>query len=441
MTRLETYEAFEDYLKSLEKFGMVFGLHNIQALLNSLGNPHQSFKAVHIAGSNGKGSVAAMIQQVLTDSGLKCGLYTSPHLQRFSERFKIDGEEISREDILKYANRLITGIKRDEIPEGFTYFDFTTAMAFDYFAERGVDIAVIETGLGGRLDSTNILHPVISIITPISLEHTQVLGNTLEEIASEKAGIIKEKTPVILGKQPPRALQTLLHVAAKKNAIPYVFGRDFHLTIHGDTFDYHQDGLEFKGLTTSLLGDHQKENAATAICALHTLKDLGVPVSWKILPESLKRVHWPGRGEIFKNTSDPTIRLMLDGAHNPGGAKILARTLKTLKFNQLHIVIGILADKDVDAIAQSLLSLANHVTAVTPHLDRAPEVHAFAERLRPHLAPTATLEIAGAISEGIPMATSHLRTGDLLVITGSLYTVGEARDIIEKDKLWQKNSP
>jgi len=433
-----TYEDFEAYLKHLEKFGMVFGLHNIEALLATLGNPHHRFKSVHIAGSNGKGSTAAMMQQVLTDSGLRCALYTSPHLQRFSERFKIDGEEITNEEILEHARRLKRGIDREHIPEGFTYFDFTTAMAFDYFAENEVDIAVIETGLGGRLDSTNILRPEISVITPISLEHTQVLGDTIEEIAAEKAGIIKERTPVIIGRQSNEALQVLLNTAAAKHAPAYVFGRDFHLTIHGDTFDYRQEGLELKGLTVSLLGDHQKENAATAIRALSALKGLGIPVSLDTLPESLRHVHWPGRGEIFLHASDPTIRLMLDGAHNPGGARILAQTLNTMSFKRLHIAIGILADKDIDAIAHTLLSLADHVTAVTPHLDRAPEVRAFAKRLRPHLAPTATLEIAGAISEGIPMAARHLQPGDLLVITGSLYTVGEARDIIEKDPQWQK---
>ena len=438
---LKTFQSFESYLKNLEKFGMIFGLHNIQALLNSLGNPHESFKAVHIAGSNGKGSVAAMMQQVLTDSGLKCGLYTSPHLQRFSERFKIGGEEISQEDILKHANRLIQGINREQVPEGYTYFDFTTAMAFDYFAESGVDIAVIETGLGGRLDSTNILQPEIAVITPISLEHTQILGSTLAAIAAEKAGIMKENTPVILGKQSPPALSALLETAHALHAPAYVFGREYTLTIKGTTFDYHQGTFELKGMMTSLLGNHQKENAATAICALRTLEGLGISVSLEQLPESLKRVQWPGRGEIFENVSDPTIRLMLDGAHNPGGAVTLARTLKTLNFNRLHIVIGILADKDIEAIAQSLLSLANHVTAVTPHLDRAPEVHAFAERLRPYLAPKATLEIAGAITLGIPLAEKNLKSGDLLVITGSLYTVGEARDFIEKEPQWQKKHP
>ncbi len=432
------YEAFETYLKHLEKFGMVFGLQNIETLLASLGHPHQKFRSVHIAGSNGKGSVAAMMHQALTDSGLSCGLYTSPHLQRFSERFVINGEEITKEDLLFHANRLIDAIEKDGIPEGFTYFDFTTAMAFDYFAAKGVDVAVIETGLGGRLDSTNILVPEICVITPISLEHTQVLGNTLEEIAAEKAGIIKEGVPVILGKQSPAALAVLLEKAGQKKAPAYVFNRDYTLVIRGNTFDFEQGNVRFNALKTSLIGPHQKENAATAICALMILKDRGIPITTETIPQSLTRVFWPGRGEIFHHVADPTMRLMLDGAHNPGGAEILARTLETLEYNELHIMIGILADKDIEAIARRLLSMADHVIAVTPHNERAPDVEAFSQRIRPFLEEETLFETAESISEGMPLAVQKMRYGDLFVITGSLYTVGEARDLVEKDRQWQK---
>ncbi len=433
-----TYEDFETYLKHLEKFGMVFGLHHIEALLSSLGAPQRAFKTVHIAGSNGKGSTAAMIQQALTDSGLRCGLYTSPHLQRFSERFKIDGLEINREDLLAHASRLKSGIEREKIPDGFTYFDFTTAMAFDYFAAQGVDIAVIETGLGGRLDSTNIIRPVISVITPISLEHTQVLGDSLKEIAAEKAGIIKGRTPVIIGKQLPEALDVLLTMAREKDAPASVFGRDYHLTIHGNSFDYHQEGLTLPNLKTSLMGNHQKENAATAIRALLTLKERGVSVDVKGIPQSLQRVVWPGRGELFHHVADPTMRLMLDGAHNPEGAEILARTLETLDYNQLRIMIGILADKDIPGIAEKLLSLADQVIAVTPHNERAPDVEAFSRNIRPFLEEETLFETAASIAEGIPLAVKKMQYGDLFVITGSLYTVGEARDLIEQDRQWQK---
>ncbi len=433
-----TYHDFETYLKHLEKFGMVFGLDNIRALLASLGNPHTRFKSIHIAGSNGKGSTAAMIQQALTDSGLRCGLYTSPHLQRFSERFKIDGEEISPEAILRHAGCLKDRIEQEGIPEGFTYFDFTTAMAFDYFAESGVDIAVVETGLGGRLDSTNVLKPLVSVIMPVSLEHTQILGDTLEKIAWEKAGIIKPRVPVIIGKQPPEALKVLLGEAREKQAPARVFGKDFTCTIRGKVFDYHQGALDLHGLTLSLLGPHQRENAATAICVLHTLEEMGVPVSMDALPESLQRVFWPGRGEIFHHVADPTQRLMLDGAHNPEGAEILVQTLNTLEYNRLHIMIGILSDKDIEAIARKLLSLADHVIAVTPHNERAPEMAAFVRLIRPYLEEDARFETAGSIAEGIPLAVRDMRYGDLFVITGSLYTVGEARGLIEKDRQWQK---
>ena len=440
--KLETYQDLEAYLKHLEKFGMVFGLENIRAILSSIGNPHLGFKSIHIAGSNGKGSVAAMIQQVLTDAGFKCGLYTSPHLQRFSERFKVDGREITRSELLKHAQIVLRGIVREKIREGFTYFDFTTAIAFDYFADQKVDFAVIETGLGGRLDSTNVLQPEVCVITPISLEHTQVLGKTLEEIAGEKAGIIKERIPAVIGKQWSReALLTLLEKAREKNAPTFVYGRDFFVTIGKDTFDYHQGKWHFFGLQTSLVGEHQKENAGAAICTLLMLKQSGISINEDTIREGLNQVFWPGRGEIFVRTVDPTIRLMLDGAHNPGGAEILSRTIRSLHYNQLHIMIGILGDKDIEAIAERLLSLALHVTVVTPHNERAPEAQALARRIRPYLPPSASLNVASSIPEGFPLATSLLQSGNLLVVTGSLYTVGEARDLIEKDTQWRKTGP
>ncbi len=435
--QLHTFHDLEDYLHHLEKYGMVFGLKNIRAILSTIGDPHHSFRSIHIAGSNGKGSVAAMIHQILVDLDYSCGLYTSPHLQRFSERFKINNREITEEELLKHAQHVLYGIKRRNIQEGFTYFDFTTAMAFDYFAQKGVEVAVIEAGLGGRLDSTNILKPEISVITPISLEHTQVLGNTLREIAAEKAGIIKPSIPVVIGKQVPEALKVLLEKAAALNAPSYVFGRDFSISIHRDTFDYRQGTRVLPRLRTSLMGDHQKENAATAIATLYILKGLDPLQLERFLPESLLHVRWPGRGEIFKNTKDPTIRLMLDGAHNPGGAETLERALTTLKFNRLHIMVGILADKDVERIVDRLLSHANHVIAVTPRNERAPDISTFAKRIRPFLLPAARLDLAPSIEKAFPMATNSLGRGDLLLITGSLYTVGEARNLIEKDPTWE----
>ncbi len=439
--RLETIRELDTYLKGLEKFGMVFGLDRIRELLACLENPQNAFTSVHIAGSNGKGSTAAMIQQALTESGVTCGLYTSPHLQRFSERYRCGEKEISDAELLRHANRLLERIERRQISKGFTYFDFTTAMAFDYFAEKRVDVAVIEAGLGGRLDSTNILKPILSVITPISLEHTQVLGETLGEIALEKAGIIKPQTPVVIGKQVPEALEVLLEKAAERQAPCAVYGRDFTIFSHGDAFDFHQGSVSLPHLKTSLLGEHQKENAALALSALLTLENLGIPVKKDVLAESLGHVHWPGRGEIFCLKGDPSIRIMLDGAHNPGGAEILARTLQTLPFQRLHIMIGILADKDIEAIAERLLSLADHVIAVAPRIDRAPDVRSFADRIRVFLTPTAVFDVAGSIPDGIPGAVASLNSGDLLVITGSLYTVGEARDIIERNSAWRKMVP
>jgi len=438
--KIDSFQDMEAYLHTLEKFGMVFGLHHIKALLKGIGNPHQQFKSIHIAGSNGKGSVAAMIQQVLIGAGLTCGLYTSPHLQRFSERFRINGEEITEKKLLSHANRLVNGIERDHIPQGFTYFDFTTAMAFDYFAWEKVDIAVVETGLGGRLDSTNILTPEISVITPISLEHTQFLGSSLDAIAREKAGIIKEKSPVVIGRQVPEALAVLLKTAEEKNASAYVFGRDFNLLSSGSNFDYSDNNLSFSGLKTSLFGLHQQENAATAIRALLLLKQSGIAIREDTIRESLQHVFWPGRCELWENRTDVSIRLMLDGAHNPAGAEILSRTIRALSFNRLHLMIGILADKDLAAIASRLLPMAQAVTAVVPRIDRAPDIRQFAQRLQPFLSRNVPLHIAGSIPDGFPLATQSLAPGDLFVITGSLYTVGEARGIIERSSNWKKKA-
>ncbi len=441
MTEFISYETLETYLKHLEKFGMVFGLDQIRAILASIGSPQNAFRSIHIAGSNGKGSTAAMIHRILTDAGFRCGLYTSPHLQRFSERFRIGDREITREELLKHAGHVMQGIETEGIREGFTYFDFTTALAFDFFADQQVDFAVIETGLGGRLDSTNVFEPILSIITPISLEHVQILGDTIEAIAGEKAGIIKPRIPVVIGHQNPPALAVLLKRAREMKAPALVYGKDFHLDSHGQVFSFRRGPWRLDNLRVSLLGHHQQENATTALCAISVLKQRGHDIPDETIRRALAHVSWPGRGELFTRIDDPTIRLMLDGAHNPQGAEILSRTIRTLSYQHLHVMIGILGDKDVEAIAERLLSLADHVIAVTPHNERAPEVTTLAQRIRPYLRKGTMLEMADSIAGGLPLASRNLEPDDLLVVTGSLYTVGEARDLIEKDTQWQKRKP
>jgi dihydrofolate synthase/folylpolyglutamate synthase len=270
------YQQSLDYLYGLEKFGMIFGLTQVERILEAIGNPHREVQAIHIGGTNGKGSTAAMMASILQKEGYRVGLYTSPHLIRFTERIKVNGKEIEKEEVAALAGWMRGRIEEANITPPFTFFDFTTAMALYYFTQRMVDLAVLEVGLGGRLDSTNVVDPLLSIITNISKDHEAYLGKSILKIAGEKAGIIKKGRPLITAATQPHVLRLFSKICREKESLYFRVGKEFRY-ISTETGDFHYEGLHRKlwGLHLNLKGFHQLINATTALGAMEVLEDLG----------------------------------------------------------------------------------------------------------------------------------------------------------------------
>lgn len=416
------YQQSLDYLYSLEKFGMIFGLTQMERILRAIGDPHKEIQAVHIGGTNGKGSTAAMIDSILQEEGYKVGLYTSPHLIRFSERIKVNGKEIEEEEVATLAGWMRRKIEASGITSPFTFFDFTTAMAFHYFKEKLVDLVVLEVGLGGRLDSTNVVDPLISVITNIDKDHEQYLGKTILKIAREKAGIIKRGRPLITAATQPQVLRLFSKICREKGSPFYRVGKEFRY-IRAEDGDFHYEGLNRKlwGIRLNLRGFHQIINATTALGVMEVLEDLGYRVSTEAMVEGLRKVDWPGRLEMV--SSSP--RVILDGAHNPAGAFVLKESLKKeFQYRHLILLIGIMKDKDISSMIHLLAPLADHIILTQPSIERA----APPELLKKELGRNGKkAEIVGNFNEAIERGLSVMKEEDLFCITGSLYTVGEAR--------------
>ncbi|MDH5202014.1 MAG: bifunctional folylpolyglutamate synthase/dihydrofolate synthase, partial [Nitrospirota bacterium] len=367
------------YLYSLQKYGIKFGLDNIARLLSSLGNPHTSFPSIHIAGTNGKGSTSAIIASVLKSAGLKVGLFTSPHLVSFTERIRINGEEITETEVIALTDevREIVARSGDFSP---TFFEVVTAIALKYFKRKKIDIAVVEVGMGGRLDATNIITPAVSVITNISYDHMKFLGNTLKEIATEKTGIIKDRVPVVISSQAPEVLEIIESKAKEKNAEACLYGRDFSSVLKredlsGIYFDYKsRDTFTIDDLYLPLVGEHQLQNVSVAIKTVELLSKkistlFSFPVS-HFIRDGLSSVRWLGRLEIIKE--NPTI--LIDGAHNPAAAEALSDALKKIflrKYKKVILVLGIMGDKDIKGIIRPLLPLASKIILTSPDYERA----------------------------------------------------------------------
>lgn len=318
------YDDTLEYLFGLERFGMVFGLENIKHILSSIGNPHLHLKAIHIAGTNGKGSVAAIISAILKEAGYKVGRYTSPHLHSFAERIVVDGERIKEEEVVELTDIIRARLDGKGRISHFTFFDFTTAMAFEYFHQRGVDMAVIETGLGGRLDSTNVLDPLVSVITNVSFDHMDYLGRTIKAIAYEKAGIIKQGRPVVSSVS-GKARGIIKGVAGERDSPLFEIGRDFGYKATGlQTISYRGINRRIDNLFVNLMGEHQFVNSACSLGAIEALEMIGFPVAEWAISKALKTITWEGRLETVRQR--PLV--ILDGAHNQDGIKRLSSFLK-----------------------------------------------------------------------------------------------------------------
>jgi dihydrofolate synthase/folylpolyglutamate synthase len=416
------YQQTLDYLYGLEKFGMIFGLAQEERILKAIGSPHREIQAIHIGGTNGKGSTAAMISSILQREGYRVGLYTSPHLIRFTERIKVNGEEIEEEDVAALTGWMRNAIEAAGITPPFTFFDFTTAMALHYFKEKLVDLAILEVGLGGRLDSTNVVDPLISIITNIAKDHEEYLGKSLLKIAREKAGIIKKGRPLITAATQPSVLG-LFSKACRELGSPYFrVGKQFrYLQAEDGSFDYEGLNRKLWGIHLNLKGFHQVINATTALGAMEVLEDSGYRVSTEAMVDGLREVDWPGRLEMV--SSSP--KVILDGAHNPAGALVLKEFLeKEHQYEHLILLIGIMKDKDIQSMLHLLAPLADHIILTRPHTDRATPPSLLQRALGQN---GDKAEIAEDLKEAIEKSLSLTKKEDLLCITGSLYTVGEAR--------------
>jgi dihydrofolate synthase/folylpolyglutamate synthase len=408
------------YLYSLEKFGIVFGLENIQWILNIIGNPHGFLKTVHIGGTNGKGSVAAVLSHILKAAGYRVGKYTSPHLVSFTERITINEEEITEAEVAELTTYIRQQTENVDPKRTFTFFDFTTALAFEHFRRKHVDIALVEVGLGGRLDSTNVVNPLISIITNVAFDHMDYLGNDILDITREKAGIIKRGVPVVTGAQD--APQRIIEETGKNNDSPvYVMGRDFSYTKKGiQSMSYSGLSINLDDIFVNLKGDHQFANAAMALCATELLSSCGFGMDQKELYAGLSQVTWPGRLEIVREK--PVV--ILDGAHNVDGIRALTGFLTSQFPDRRRLLIfGVMKDKEYEKMLGELLPYVDETILTMPANDRAlpPE---FMKKFAPKAI------VADDVTWALKKVKSLSTEEDIIVITGSLYLVGECRTVI-----------
>lgn len=441
-----SYSGAIKYLYDLQKYGTKFGLDNINRLLINLNNPHKSFLSIHVAGTNGKGSTSAIIASLLSNLGFRVGLFTSPHMLNFTERIRINNEEISEKEVVNLTEEIknIIGKISDFSP---TFFEVVTAIAFLYFKRGKVDIAVVEVGMGGRLDATNVLIPVVSVITHISYDHKEFLGDTLEEIASEKAGIIKTGIPVVSSNQEESVEKILRVVAEDKRAPFYLYGRDFFgrlrsLGINGVEFDYHDNALKFEKLFVPLTGAHQLINACTAIKAVNIFleskflncnilsKELKGHIGKDFIYEGLKDLKWQGRIELIGGN----LPILIDGAHNSDSACALANTINDVfkkRYDRFIVIFGIMADKDIAGIMTPFLSIASEIIVTAPSYSRAATPDKLFEIAKSigFKEVHKTENVKGAI-EKAKKIFFHNSNSTLIIITGSFYTIGEAKEVL-----------
>ena len=406
-----TYSAAIEFLYDLRTFGAKFGLANTFKLAALAGNPQDRLRFIHVAGTNGKGSTCAMLESIYRAAGLRVGLFTSPHLVAFGERIQVDRVPIGEAEVVDQIAALRPWLKEFPAEGHPTFFEVVTVMALRHFAARGCDLVVWETGLGGRLDSTNIVTPLASVITNIQYDHQQWLGDTLASIAAEKAGIIKPGRPVITGTDAPEAFAVIAAKASELHApLTVVRPEDAHLP-------------PLNTLPLPLLGRHQRMNAAVAVATARVLASQ-LPVSEEILRAGLSRVHWAGRLQLITRPSGQ--QLLLDGAHNTGGAEILAAAL-TGFFPSVRptLVLGILQDKDWAAMCRLLAPRGGRILLVPVHSQRTAMTAELATACRAANPDAAVLECAG-----LGAALAAVEADPFVVVAGSLYLVGEAMELL-----------
>lgn len=400
------YSEAIQFLYSLSRFGAKLGLENTLALANVFGNPQEKLKFIHVAGTNGKGSTCAMLESIYREAGLRVGLFTSPHLVSFRERIQVNREMIRENEVAVLVDDLNFQIK--QIKAQPTFFEVVTIMALRYFAAKRCDLVIWETGLGGRLDSTNIVTPLASVITNVQLDHQQWLGNTIPEIAREKAGIIKQGVPCFTAAEDENALQTIAQVAARHDSAFWTVARS--------------DAEDMRRFEIPLIGEHQLLNAALAVAVARMLCNQ-ISVSDQAIADGLKKTQWPGRFQVVQRAEQT---IVLDGAHNPAGAETLAIALKQ-KFPDADVtlILGAMQDKDFRSICATLAPLAKKIIVTRVGSERAAEPTALLQACREANA-KADVQSVDSLSDAFAK-TQHDK---LVVITGSLHFIGEAMELL-----------
>ena len=427
------YQEAMKYITEVGNFGSNYGLERTYKLLELLDNPQDKLKIIHVAGTNGKGSTTAMITSMLKGCGYKVGMYTSPFLEEFEERIQINGENIPKEKLAQLITKIKYAVDK-VIEEGYnhpTEFEIITVLMFLYFATEEVDFAVVEVGLGGRLDSTNVITPILSVITSISFDHTNLLGNTLEEIAAEKAGIIKSCIPTVIYPQEEVAEIVISSKCQELDSKLYKINKEDAKLINIIKEDKIYQQVKVKlddeyDVKLPLLGEHQILNLAVALKALEVIKDKAPKLNMESIVKSIATVRWNGRLEIMSNSP----YVVIDGAHNIQGITQLDKNIKKyFEYKDMYLILGILADKDVEDMVKVITPKAKKVFTVTPNSMRAETAEELMNEVKKY---NESCEAYNDYKNAFEDALKLCKKDDLLLISGSLYMIGEMRGIIKK---------
>jgi dihydrofolate synthase/folylpolyglutamate synthase len=406
-----------EYLYLLNSSAIRLGLAPVKNLLESLQNPQDAYASVIIAGTNGKGSIAATAASILREAGYRVGLYTSPHLVDLRERIRINGEMITEDEL----DEMIEEVRR-QVGADVTYFEFLTAVAFLYFYRMGVDIAVLEVGMGGRLDATNVVNPLVSVISNISLEHREYLGDRLAAIAREKGGTIRDGGVCITAAKQKTVLKVLEGICRERGARFYRLGKHIRVRLHKDgTFSYRGIGKNYQQLACSLPGGHQIENTALALAAIEIMAKNGFPVDDQALYRGLHKTSWEGRLEILQSAP----QLLLDGGHNQAGISALCRALQEhFSYKRLILIFGVLGDKNYPGMLKRIAPLADWIILTRPATERAVSPGDLASITKRY---NDSVEVVAPPGQALQRALTLADKDDLICVTGSLYLVGEIK--------------
>ena len=428
------YKESLKYIEETHKFGIRLGLDNMSKLLELLGNPQDKLNVIHVAGTNGKGSTCSFISSILKECGYKVGLYTSPYLETFTERIRINGENIPEEDVARIVTLIREKIEQ-MVSEGYSYpteFEIVTTMAFYYYCEQEVDFVALEVGLGGRYDATNIIKKSdVSVITSISLDHVGILGDTVAKIAYEKGGIIKENGVAVVYDQSDEAKDVIKDICKEKNAkyieVKFDDIKVKQSDINSQVYDCSIMGQRYENLEIQLIGDHQINNSMLALSTIEVLKELkNLNLNEEDIRKGLLNTRWPGR--IEKIMDKPTF--IIDGAHNEDGARSLAKAIeKNFNGKKATLLIGMLEDKDIDGVLEILMPYFNKVITTTPDNDRAINCETLKEKISKYVDDVVAIS---NIEDAVNYALRNAKEDDVIISAGSLYMIGTVRTILNE---------